>query len=126
MATPHYVPPSPWSSRVTLTAEMPKVGYGSTVYFLGEFEGSPVKVEVFSVDILHIRRALAEHGAVTFDTPTYRIDPATAADAQAAARLAAKSAEDGPPIPLDHEERVGLAALKLLQRAGIVGPERGS
>jgi hypothetical protein len=73
MASNHVVPSNSMRRlRVTLTAGDPTRG---DRWFLGEFEGSRVRVEVYDVaDILAIRRALAEHGSAVFDSLAYRVD----------------------------------------------------
>ena len=115
---PPYVAPSGYWARVTLTAELPKKSkYGTNVWFLGEFQGEAVSVEVYDVaDIIALRRALAEHGAARFDSPAYRVDLATA-EQLAAGRTSAEPS--GAPIPLSEEERVQLAKLRILTRSGF-------
>ena len=119
-ALPPYVAPSNGYSylRVTLTAELPKVSdYGSTVRFLGEHDGETVVVEVYQmVEIVALRRALAEHGAARFDSLAYRVDLATEKQI-AAARTSEPAAE--APIPLNEEERVQRAQLDILTRSGF-------
>jgi hypothetical protein len=61
MPCPHYVPPSPYGVRVTLTAAL------EDDEFLGTFEGDAVQVPAHGVDALRIRRAIREHGSAIYD-----------------------------------------------------------
>jgi hypothetical protein len=120
-ALPPYVAPSGWWARVTLTAELPKKSqYSTNVWFLGEFQGEAVAVEVYDVaDIIALRRTLAEHGAARYDSMAYRVDLATA-EQVAAARPAAQSDLEAM---LPEEERVALRARRLLEASGIIDRE---
>lgn len=113
--TPYVAPSRSYYSRVRLTAELPnRRRYGSNVWFLGEFEGEAVAVEVYDVvDIVAIRRTLAQHGAALFDSPAYRVDLASDEDQRAV---------DPGSIPLSDEEEHALLALRYLVRQGLVGP----
>jgi hypothetical protein len=120
---PPYVAPTNGLShlRVTITAELPKVSkYGSTVFFLGEYDGEAVAVEVYQMrEIVALRRALADHGAARFDTLEYRMDLATP-EQVAAVQPTADPGE--APIPLSEEERRALLALAFMKGAGIIRP----
>lgn len=71
-----YVPPLAGMARVLIQGELGKARYGSAVWFYGTFEDDPVKVEVLNgVQILRLRRALAEHGSVWFDLCAAYVEP---------------------------------------------------
>lgn len=121
MATATHVPASNGlrKIRVTLTAE---VRQGRRLpWFAGHYQGESVVVEVYDVEeAIAIRRALTEHGTVTFDSLAYRVDFATPEDHGISANL------NESPIPLSAEEAKALDLLGAMKRLGIVGKESES
>lgn len=106
--------------RVKITGEMERRGRGN-VWFLGEFEGEPVAVEVYDVaDVITLRRGLAEQGTAIFDSPAYRVDLATPEQIESVAVIV-----DQTSIPLSPEEREALLRLRGLVRLGLVRPSEG-
>lgn len=71
---PHYLPPIGYGDvRLTLTG--PEVEtLPSSSRFVGEWDGEPVQVSVYNLDVVRVRRALAEHGSLIWDTHPSRVN----------------------------------------------------